>query len=76
LIAKRLGYRGVRFDLAEQSDQGLDVGLYFESAEDESWCRLRSRSMGQPANPVLELIADRAACFAARSFPLEALDRQ
>jgi hypothetical protein len=26
LIAKRLGYRGVCFDLAEQSDQGVDVG--------------------------------------------------
>src|SRR5262245_43312866 len=26
LVAKRLGYRGVRFDLAEQTDQGVDVG--------------------------------------------------
>jgi hypothetical protein len=26
LIAKRLGYGGVRFDLAEQSDQRIDVG--------------------------------------------------
>jgi hypothetical protein len=26
LIAKRLGYGGVRFDLAEQSDQRVDVG--------------------------------------------------
>jgi hypothetical protein len=26
LVAKRLGYRGVRFDLAEQSDQRVDVG--------------------------------------------------
>jgi hypothetical protein len=26
LVAKRLGYGGVRFDLAEQSDQRVDVG--------------------------------------------------